>query len=159
VGSLMESRWRQPIRSGLIAVALVFVASGGAGLKAVADDFWMADEDLQATFAGVTIDGHYADGRHFTERYGSDMALDYSEGPRQTTGHWSVASGTFCTIYEGDPSGGCFRVARVGANCFEFYFVARTEDQVRRRQDGKPGWSARGWVKGRSATCRDEPIV
>ena len=107
----------------------------------------------------MTIDGQYADGRYFTERYGADMALDYSEGPRETTGHWSVVSGTFCTIYNGDPSGGCFRVARIGANCFEFYFVARTEDEVRRREDGKPGWTARGWVKGKKATCQDEPIV
>lgn len=77
------------------------------------------------------------------------MMLDYFEGPREATGHWSVVSDTFCTIYGDDPSGGCFRVARIGANCFEFYFVARTEDQVRRREDGKPGWTTRGWVKGR----------
>ena len=47
---------------------------------------------------------------------------------RECGGHWSVASGTFCTIYDDDPTGGCFRVQKTGANCFEFYFVARTED-------------------------------
>lgn len=153
--SLVQIGWRRARRAAMAVIA----ASGGLMLQAVAEEFWMGDEELSAAFAGVTIDGQYADGRYFTERYGADMALDYSEGPRETTGHWSVVSGTFCTIYNGDPSGGCFRVARIGANCFEFYFVARTEDEVRRREDGKPGWTARGWVKGKKATCRDEPIV
>ena len=120
---------------------------------------WMGEEELMSTFSGVTIDGQYEDGRHFTESYRGDMALAYSEGPRETTGHWSVISDRFCTIYRGDPSGGCFRVTRIGENCFEFYFVARTEAQVRRRNEGKPGWTARGWIKGSPATCLDAPIV
>ena len=137
----------------------VGVLAGVAATPAMAQEFWMPDEELTATFAGVTIDGEYVDGRYFTERYHNDMALEYFEGPREAKGHWSVVSGTFCTIYSGDPSGGCFRVARIGSNCFEFYFVARTEEQVRRNEDGKPGWTARGWVKGKKATCQDEPIV
>lgn len=120
---------------------------------------WMGKEELLSTFSGVTIDGQYEDGRQFTEIYRGDMALAYSEGPRETTGHWSVISDTFCTIYRGDPSGGCFRVTRIGENCFEFYFVARTEAQVRRRNEGKPGWTARGWIKGSPATCVEVPIV
>ncbi|MBU2580630.1 MAG: hypothetical protein KJ622_02780 [Alphaproteobacteria bacterium] len=124
-----------------------------------ADDFWMGEDELRDAFAGTTIDGHYSDGRYFTERYRVDMGLEYNEGPREASGHWSVVSGTFCTIYENDPTGGCFRVARVGKNCFEFYFVTRSEVQAEEREFGKPGWTARGWIKGRKATCQDEPIV
>lgn len=120
---------------------------------------WMGEEELRATFAGVTVDGNYEDGRSFTESYRGDMAVAYSEGLRETMGHWSVISDTFCTIYKGDPSGGCFRVTRIGANCFEFYFVARTEAQVRRRNEGKPGWTARAWIKNQPASCQEEPIV
>jgi len=141
------------------AVVAMVVLAGSFFSAAAAQEFWMENDELTATVAGVTINGEYADGRYFTERYDSDMALEYSEGPREVSGHWSVVSGRFCTIYSNDPTGGCFRVARIGLNCFEFYFVARTEDQVRRREDGKPGWTARGWVKGRKATCQDEPIV
>lgn len=154
----MDSRRVVRACSRLVSVA-VLAAAGLVVSAALANEFWMRAEELQAAFAGTTIDGHYSDGRHFTERYDSDNALKYFEGPRQTSGHWSVVSNSFCTIYDGDPSGGCFRVARIGANCFEFYFIARTEDQVRRREDGKPGWTARGWVKGHRATCQDEPIV
>lgn len=139
----------------------MFVAVTGSGLifAALAEELFMADEELSETFAGVTIDGHYADGRTFTERYNEDMALSYSEGLRRSKGHWSVISGAFCTIYTGDPSGGCFKVTRIGPNCFEFYFVARTEEEMRRRDDGKPGWTARAWIQGRPPTCREDPIV
>lgn len=139
----------------------LWVVAGAVALSATATAAkqWMGEDELRATFAGVTIDGQYEDGRGFTERYRSDMAVAYSEGPRETTGHWSVISDTFCTIYRGDPTGGCFRVTRIGDNCFEFYFVARTEAQVRRRNERKPGWTARGWIKGLPATCVEEPIV
>ncbi|MCH9807073.1 MAG: hypothetical protein K0U74_05015 [Alphaproteobacteria bacterium] len=141
------------------AVFMVAVVSlAGAG-SAPSTEMWMAEEDLHATFGGVTVEGHYVDGRRFTERYNGDMGLVYSEGPREISGHWSVIEGSFCTIYDGDPTGGCFKVARSGENCFEFYFIARTEDQVRQRKDGKPGWTARAWVKGQRATCQEEPTV
>lgn len=152
--------WMTGGRSAWVCIAIPFAAavmSWSAPTRA--QDFWMGAEELKLAFNGVTIDGHYSDGRHFTERYRDDSGLEYYEGPREVSGHWSVVSDTFCTIYANDPSGGCFRVARVGSNCFEFYFVARTEDQVRKREDGKPGWTARGWVKGRKATCQEEPIV
>ena len=139
----------------------LWVVAGAVALSATATAAkqWMGEDELRATFAGVTIDGQYEDGRGFTESYRSDMAVAYSEGPRETTGHWSVISDTFCTIYRGDHTGGCFRVTRIGDNCFEFYFVARTEAQVRRRNESKPGWTARGWIKGLPATCVEEPIV
>lgn len=143
----------------LLSAPVACAAMGFLVQTAVANEFWMEADELMETFAGVTIYGHYSDGRHFSERYGNDMALEYSEGPREVSGHWSVVSGTFCTIYENDPTGGCFRVARVGANCFEFYFVTRSEEEAKAREFGKPGWTARGWVKGRQSTCRDEPIV
>jgi hypothetical protein len=139
----------------------LFAVVAGFGLchAAFAEPAWMGEGELSTTFSGATINGHYIDGRKFTERYFDDKALTYSEGPRQATGHWSVISGTFCTIYTGDPSGGCFRVAQIGNNCFEFYFVARTEEQVRRRDNGKPGWTAKAWISDRPATCDEEPIV
>ncbi len=142
-------------RVALLAIVLSLVSAVGAFSYSP----WMAEQDLRETFGGVTVDGHYSDGRRFSEQYNKDMGLIYSEGPRESAGHWSVIAGAFCTIYDGDPSGGCFKVARSGENCFEFYFIARTEDEVRRRKNGKPGWTARAWIKGRAGTCREEPIV
>ncbi len=140
-------------------LALSALFAVGVLSSALAAKQWMGEEELRATFAGATVDGNYEDGRSFTESYSGDMAVAYSEGLRETTGHWSVISDTFCTIYKGDPSGGCFRVTRIGANCFEFYFVARTEAQVLRRNEGEPGWTARAWIKNQPASCQEEPIV
>ncbi len=128
-------------------------------LSALAIGSWMTDEELRATFHGVTVVGQYSDGRSFSELYATDNHLEYFEGPMENTGHWSVISGTFCTIYRGDLSGGCYRVTRKGSNCFEFYFVARTEDQVRRRREGRPGWTAQAWIKDKAQTCNDVPSV
>jgi hypothetical protein len=111
----------------------------------------MGEEDLRRTFAGATIDGHYQSGRTFTEHYDAAGRVDYRDEARKTGGRWTIVSGSFCTLYDEDPTGGCFRVARTGANCFEFYFVARTEDEARRPRD--PDWTARGWLAREASTC------
>ena len=74
-------------------------------------------------------------------------------------GHWSVTEGTLCTIYDGDPSGGCYRVALVDTNCYEFYFVSRTEAAAPGPPAGKPAWTARGALQGKPSACRDQPSV
>lgn len=119
---------------------------------------WMSDVDLRAQFRGVEIDGHYASGRTFSEAYHANGRLDYRERDRETRGRWSVEAGAFCTIYDTDSSGGCYRVKRVGRNCFEFYFVARTEEQAR-QDPNRPSWTARGWRKSEAATCSDGASV
>ena len=54
-------------------------------------------------------------------------ASNTKKGEHSTAGRWSISEGTLCTIYDNDPTGGCFRVLKTGSNCFEFYFVARNE--------------------------------
>lgn len=137
-------------------LATLFMPSGATPARAV--DSWMSEGEIDAQFRGVAIDGHYASGRTFSESYGRDGRLEYRERDRHTRGRWSIEAGTFCTIYDQDPTGGCYRVKRVGGNCFEFYFVARTEEQVR-RDPGAPSWTARGWVKSAPATCGDGASV
>ena len=108
----------------------------------------MDGAELVQRFGGATIDGRYASGKAFTERYEPDGRLTYTEHSLTLGGHWSVTEGTLCTIYDGDASGGCYRVARVAPNCYEFYFVSRTEDAAPGPPDGIPRWTARGAVQG-----------
>ena len=119
---------------------------------------FMSEADMQGAFGGKAIDGHYADGVTFSETYGPDGRIDYREKGRNMSGHWSLRAGTFCTIYDTSPTGGCYRVVRKGANCFEFYFVARDE-AIAERRPGLPSWTAQAWVKGQHATCKEEPTV
>ena len=155
-----QSHGRPPKRSrlrGLVAIAMMSsVALGGAAWASS----WMTDADLNQTFRGITIDGTYANGLTFRERYGEDGSVDYRESDGRTlTGHWSVVAGAFCTIYTLSGTGGCFRVRRLSANCFTFYFQARSEAEVARPEPGKPAWTARGWRIDQPATCNETPVV
>lgn len=136
--------------SGLCIPAL---ATGASAISA-----WLSDAELQR-FSNATIDGRYANGKPFTEHYGSDGRLHYVERGMTLGGHWSITQGSLCTIYDYDETGGCYRVMRVDTNCYEFYFVSRTETTVPRSEDGKPRWTARGAIQGQASACRDEPAV
>lgn len=138
---------------GFAIAALVVGASCPAASHAEAE--WMSESALRATFAGGVIDGHYASGKSFVESYGTDGRVEYNERGVPVPGRWSVTAGSFCTIYDRDPTGGCYRVRQVGVNCYEFYFIARTESEARKPDAGKPSWTARGWIKGKPATCAD----
>lgn len=145
-----------------VSHALFFVAAAFSLLfqpGANADQGWMSGADIKSTFDGQEIDGHYSNGRTFSESYYQDGSVSYREADRQNHGIWSVREGTLCTIYDGDTTGGCFRVRRSGSNCFEFYFVARTEEQAERKDFGTPAWTARGWLIDSSSTCPDESLA
>jgi hypothetical protein len=135
----------------VLALAIGLLAS----LPASALTSWMNEGGLNQALSGKTIEGHYSDGATFTESYGGDGRLRYQDDKRETQGRWSIHAGSFCTIYDYDPSGGCYRVHKVSENCFEFYFAARTVEQAQGGASDKPSWTARGWVKGTASTCAE----
>jgi len=118
-------------------------------------DLWMSEAELRATFIGKTITGRYAGGKPFTEHYRSNGRLEYREHGSTIGGRWSVKAGTFCTLYDRDTIGGCFRVRHLIGNCYEFYFVARTETEAA-EQPRAPDWTARGSIEGERGACADE---
>lgn len=120
---------------------------------------WMQDAEIHAAFAGHTIEGYYADKRGFSERYDADGRLEYVEPYLQSVGRWSVRANAFCTIYDRDPTGGCYRVERLGANCFAFYFISRSERQAERDPLDRPMWTARGWRRDEPSTCEELGVV
>lgn len=140
----------------MILAALAVLAGIGA---AEAIESWMDEAAMRAAFAGKTIQGNYASGRAFTETYRADGGIDYRERDVAYVGHWSLQGGTFCTIYHSDPTGGCYQVRQVSDNCYEFYFVTRTEAQAAERDLSRPAWTARAAVSDRDATCTDKPSV
>jgi len=144
-----------------LALGLALVA-GLHPVMAGEDDLsagWMSEAAMRVAFADKTIQGQYGSGRSFTETYRADGGISYEERDVAYHGHWSLQAGTFCTIYDTDPTGGCFQVRQVSDNCYEFYFVARTEQQAAEQGPGKPSWTARAAVSDRDATCSDKPAV
>jgi hypothetical protein len=138
---------------GSLAAIVALAWSAHANTK------WMGDGDIRAAFAGVTIEGIYASEVSFVESYGADGRIEYTEAMRKMTGQWSVVNGQFCTIYDVAATGGCFRVVRLGDNCFEFYFQSRDEQKAAEPDPGKPSWTAQGWRKGEQPTCKLQPAV
>ncbi len=141
------------------AIALACIGSLLLPLGALADLPWLSGPQIEKALAGRTIDGMYATGRRFTEHYMDGGMLEYVEDGILLKGRWSVTADTLCTIYDTDPTGGCFRVLSSGRNCYEFYFVARDEDQARRLEDGAPSWTARGAVEGSPEACPGDANV
>ena len=127
--------------------------------SAAAIEPWMDEGAMGSAFGGKTIQGNYASGKAFTETYRSDGTIDYSEHDVQYRGHWSLQAGSFCTIYHSDPTGGCYQVRQVSANCYEFYFVSRTEAEAAEGDLTRPAWTARAAVSDRDPTCSDKPSV
>jgi hypothetical protein len=126
---------------------------------AFANTKWMGDADIRAAFAGSTIEGIYSNQVTFVESYAANGRIDYVEAHRKMSGQWSVINAQFCTIYDVSPTGGCFRVVRLGDNCFEFYFQSRDEQKAAEPDSGKPSWTAQGWRKGEKPTCKEQPVV
>lgn len=141
----------------IFVVTSLLAAAVPAGAFGQSEPVWLQDAEIASALAGKTIDGRYASGRAFTERYNHDGRLQYMEEGATIGGRWSVTAGTLCTIYDADPAGGCFRVARVSANCFEFFFASRTEEAAPGGQT--PQWTARGSVNGEASACEDAESV
>lgn len=142
------------ITAALLATASLISPNLNSPSWALDAGNWMDGAGLAAAFKGRALSGEYASGRTFKEVYRDDGGLRYQDDMRESGGHWSVSSGTFCTIYDDDPAGGCFRVQKTGANCFEFYFVARTEDKAPGAADRDPSWTARAWFTDQESTCK-----
>lgn len=151
-----------PLQRSALFAGFVAVVAGLTALPVCAVQSklqWLSGGEIMQQFNDATIDGRYASGKAFTERYAADGRLTYKEPGVTLSGHWSVTAGTLCTIYDFEASGGCYRVARVDENCYEFYFVSRTEAAAPGPEDGKPAWTARGALQGKASACRDEPSV
>jgi hypothetical protein len=116
---------------------------------------WLQGAEISKSLGGKTLEGRYANGRAFTERYLPDGRIEYFEDGNAIGGHWSITAGTLCTIYDTEAAGGCFRVSKLGTNCFEFYFAARTEEAAPGPEGSKPTWTARGSVSGEPHACPD----
>jgi hypothetical protein len=138
-----------------VIVPLILSWSAGGAVAADPGAQWLAGKDITRVLMGKTIEGRYASGRQFVERYLADGRVEYLENGLPIVGHWSVTAGTLCTIYDADPTGGCFHVTRTGQNCFEFYFAARTEAAAPGPQDNKPDWTAQGSISGEPASCKE----
>jgi hypothetical protein len=141
--------------------ALSLLACAAATASARPDRAWMTEDAMRGAFIGKTLDGHYVDGKGWTETYNSDGRLDYRESARASLGYWFFRSHVFCTFY--DPghniNGGCFTALQTSANCYEFYLAGLTEREAEEAPDPLTRWVARASRRGEPSTCEPRPTV
>ena len=150
------------IKLNTLLVALSAVAFSGVAIAA-SPRVWMTEEAMHTAFVGKTLSGHYVDGLAWTETYGEDGRLVYSEALRKGRGSWYFQGPRIlCTFY--DPgyglNGGCWNALQVSRNCYEFYPAGWLEPET--GSEAAPGllrtWIARAWRQGEPSSC-DEPTA
>jgi hypothetical protein len=148
------------IRVAVMALALL----SGAALAQTAPQPpvsslpWMTDAEITNFFKGQSIAGEYADGTTFTETYKLDGVADYNDTRwGNVLGQWSVVNNHFCTLYEHEMQGACFKGIARGSNCFEFYASTATPAETANPQ-GQPAWTARAWRTDKLNTCTVDSV-
>lgn len=120
---------------------------------------WMPDSSIRSEFSGKALAGVYPGGRTWSEMIFADGTTDYREDIVRRIGKWWVMQLEFCFSYPPPGIGGCFRIIKMSANCYELYEYGSEHG----RQDTPPGqrgaWNGRMWRTEAAATCDEKPSV
>jgi hypothetical protein len=110
--------------------------------------------DIVSLLSGKTVRGAYVDGTAFTETFWPDGKDTYWDPRGTSMGKWSVARDLMCFEYDAEYSmaGGCFRVEKSSANCFDFYAMSATMNDTP-VTDKKRRYVARASADGVAGTC------
>lgn len=120
---------------------------------------WMPSDAIRTEFSGKALAGVYPGGRTWSEVIFADGTTDYREDIVRRPGKWWVTPLEFCFSYSPPGIGGCFRIIKMGANCYELYEYGSEQG----RQDAPPrqggSWNGRMWRTEAAATCDEKPSV
>jgi hypothetical protein len=116
----------------------------------------MSRDEVVAAFVDQQLSGVYPSGTPWSEMIRADGTSDYREGGNRREGRWWMRRDEFCFRYDLPLSGGCFRVVRVGTNCYELYAVNPGQETVPGPQTGA-NWNGRMWRDDAAPTCEERP--
>jgi hypothetical protein len=116
----------------------------------------MGRDEIVAAFVDQQLSGVYPSGIPWSELIRSDGTSDYREGGNRREGLWWMRGDDFCFRYNIPFSGGCFRVVRIGTNCYELYAVNPGEVPAPGPQVGA-SWNGRMWRDDTAPTCEERP--
>ena len=89
----------------------------------------------------------------------SNGTTDYEEGADRRPGRWNVAGELFCFIYAQPQQGGCFRIVKHSANCYELYTASiGGEPPAAPPPAASMSWNGRMWRDAMPPTCEEKPI-
>ena len=115
-------------------------------------------DTLKRLLPGTLLEGEYASGEAWSERFGTDGTSRYSDVSGSFDGRVTFRQPGVCFTYatDSDLTGGCFEVWQRGRRCFDFY-ADGTVASLADRRFGR-GWTARGWMPGGREDCETDLI-
>lgn len=145
---------RMPLAVAALAASLTIVAS-----EAIAVRGWMQETAIRAELTDRKLAGIYPSNIAWTEVINPDGTTDYTEGRERRPGTWSISGELFCFVYTEPHQGGCFRIVKHSANCYELYTasiggIASTPPPPASRMS----WNGRMWREAEKSTCEEKPI-
>lgn len=141
-------------------VAATAIALGAAAAREDRTGLvWLTADEIRSSFAGQALAGLYPSERSWTESIGTDGTTDYREGTKHWRGHWWIRDREFCFSYPPPGVGGCFRVTRISANCYELYEFEGPAGADETPPDIANLWNGRMWHADRPTTCEARPSV
>lgn len=156
---LRALRQRSEHFAALVATATVALAI--AETIAAADDppnaEWMTADAIRSEFSGTALAGVYPGGKTWAEDIFADGTTDYREAEIRRPGQWWTTALEFCFSYPEPGVGGCFRVTKVGVNCYELYDYSSEFGRAEAPPLQKGSWNGRMWRTQAPHTCEATP--
>jgi hypothetical protein len=140
-----------------LAFALAFGVTPDARAQRFIDRNAMSRDEIVAAFVDQQLSGIYPSGLPWSELIRADGTSDYREGGNRREGRWWMRGDQFCFRYELPMSGGCFRVVRIGANCYELYAVTTSGTAPPAPPNAEGHWNGRMWRDDAAPTCEERP--
>jgi hypothetical protein len=138
-----------------VALAVCLTALGPAS----AQRGWMQEAEIRSQLTSVRLTGLYPSNIAWSEQINADGTTDYVEANVRRPGRWTVEGELYCFVYAQPHLGGCFRIVRYSANCYELYTasiggVAPSPPPAATAMS----WNGRMWRDGEQGTCEEKPI-
>jgi len=149
----MITRWHSA--GALVVLAL----SVGASSPASAQRGWLQETEIRGQLTNVRLTGLYPSNIAWSEQINADGTTDYLEANERRPGRWTVVGELYCFVYAQPHQGGCFRIVRHSANCYELYTasiggVAPSPPPPATAMS----WNGRMWREAEPGTCEEKPI-
>ena len=142
----------------MIAVLLAVACPGLPKAEESRSGFaWLSGVAIRGTFSGQKVGGLYPDGRLWSEVIEPNGLTDYRERDKHWRGEWWVTAREFCFSYPPPGLGGCFRVTRISANCFELYDFSSDTAKAEEPPHLADLWNGRMWLTSQPTTCEERP--
>lgn len=140
----------------LAAVAVAFAVTGTA---LAFGRPWMDEAQIRAELTNVQLAGIYPSKVEWREFIHADGRSDYEERGEKRPGRWTVAGELFCFVYVQPEQGGCFRMVKHSANCYELFTASLGgEKPAVAPPAASMSWNGRMWREAQPSTCDEKPI-